>query len=80
MIQGKEILYRAVAAVFERRWLVMFVLFAGLFATVFGTYLITPTWIATTKILVHQNARQQVVLFEDLQFRSEHGRFGLAGS
>jgi len=51
---------------FRYKWTLIFT-FIGIFAMImFLTFLITPTYEATVKILVHQNPKQQPLIFEDI--------------
>lgn len=51
---------------FRRKWLIMFISIAGIALTAAGTYLCTPLYKATSKIMIRSNISQEVVLFNDL--------------
>jgi uncharacterized protein involved in exopolysaccharide biosynthesis len=51
---------------FKRKVLIITLFVFTLFSFAFGTFLISPQWKATTKILVLQNPKQQMILFKDL--------------
>ena len=57
--------------VFKRKVSLVILFFAFFGVILFGTYLITPTYEATTKILVHMNPSQQLILFRDLASPSQ---------
>ncbi len=50
----------------KRKRMIVSIFFAIAFGIGMGTFLITPTWEATTKVLVMQNPPQEVRVFEDL--------------
>jgi len=51
---------------FRRKCLIIWVFSVTFLSMMFGTYLVTPLWKATAKILVEPNPRQQIVLFDRL--------------
>ena len=56
---------------FRYKWTVVFT-FIGIFAMImFLTFLITPTYEASVKILVHQNPKQQPLIFEDVSLPTQ---------
>jgi uncharacterized protein involved in exopolysaccharide biosynthesis len=58
---------RHITFVFFKRKLLIVILFSFTVSSfAFGTFLISPRWKATTKILVLQNPKQQMILFKDL--------------
>jgi len=61
-----NILYNILYPVFQYKWIAFFVFIGVLSVILFLTYLITPTYKATAKILVRQNPKQQLTLFEDI--------------
>ncbi|RMF83468.1 MAG: hypothetical protein D6736_21500, partial [Nitrospinota bacterium] len=62
----RTILRYAGFVLFRRKWLIITLFLFTLFSFVFGTFLITPQWEATAKLLVLQNPKQQMILFNDL--------------
>jgi uncharacterized protein involved in exopolysaccharide biosynthesis len=51
---------------FKRKLLIVTLFIFTPFSFAFGTFLISPQWKATTKILVLENPKQQMILFKDL--------------
>ncbi len=62
----RDILYYIVFVLFKKKRLITIIFFFTLFSFAFGTFLITPQWKATTRIIVLPNPRQQTMLFKDL--------------
>ncbi|MEW6586677.1 MAG: Wzz/FepE/Etk N-terminal domain-containing protein [Nitrospirota bacterium] len=50
---------------FRRKWFIIVVSLLGIAGTALGTYLSTPLYKATSKIMVKSNIAQEVVLFND---------------
>ncbi|MBE9569993.1 MAG: hypothetical protein IMF11_05175 [Proteobacteria bacterium] len=50
----------------RRKWLIMFISIAGIALAAAGTYLCTPLYEATSKMMIRSNISQEVVLFNDL--------------
>ncbi|MFQ6091825.1 MAG: GumC family protein [bacterium] len=67
----REFLFNFFYTVFKRRLSIVMIFFAFFGIVLLGTYLVTPTFEATTKILVHMNPSQQLILFRDLATPSE---------
>lgn len=55
---------------FRRKLLISSLFIFTLFAFAFGTFLVSPVWKATAKLLVLQNPKQQMILFKDLTLPS----------
>lgn len=51
---------------FRRKWLIMFISIVGIALTAASTYLCTPLYKATSKMMIRSNISQEVVLFNDL--------------
>ena len=49
----------------KRKWLILFIAIIGTFLTAAGTYLVTPLFKASSKIMVKVNVSQEVLLFDD---------------
>lgn len=62
----REIIRYIVFVLFKKKWLIATIFFFTLFSFAFGTYLVTPQWEATAKIIVLPNPRQQTMLFKNL--------------
>jgi len=69
-----EILEYILFVFLKRKFLILFLFISTLMFFVFGTFLVTPQWEATTKILVLQNPKQQMILFKDLASPSPHAK------
>jgi uncharacterized protein involved in exopolysaccharide biosynthesis len=50
----------------RRKWLIMFISIVAIVLTAAGTYLSTPLYKATSKLMIRSNISQEVVLFNDL--------------
>ena len=62
----RTILRYAAYVLFKKKLLIVTLFIFTLFSFAFGTFLISPQWEATTKILVLENPKQQMILFKDL--------------
>ncbi len=50
----------------KRKWMFFLIGFFTFFFVIFFTYLITPTWEGTAKILVERNSKQSLGIFKDI--------------
>ena len=66
MMTPQEILYEVVHVLFKWKILLCLAFVTTFVGIIGGTYLATPQWKATTKLLVQQNPRLQPVIFKDL--------------
>jgi uncharacterized protein involved in exopolysaccharide biosynthesis len=64
----REVLYYVFFVIFRNKWLVSIVFLVTVIAFGFGTFLISPQWEATAKIIVLPSVRQQTMLFRDLSY------------
>ncbi len=62
----RRLLYEVVHVLFKWKVLIVATFVTTFVGIVGGTYLVTPKWKATTKLLVQQNPRLQPVIFENL--------------
>ncbi len=62
----RRILRNIVFVLFKRKLLIITLFVFTVFSFAFWTFLISPRWKATTKVLVLQNPKQQMILFRDL--------------
>ncbi len=61
-----EYLYNFLYALFKRKYMTFAIFFVTFVGIVFGTYLTTTLWKATTKLRVQNNPKQQLALFEGI--------------
>jgi len=64
--ERSRILYDVLYAVFKRWFALAFLCAIAFLLTMFFTFLTTPTYKATAKILIRSNPQQQLILFKDL--------------
>lgn len=62
----RHLLYEVVHVLFKWKWLIVIAFVTTFTGIIGGTYIVTPRWKATTKLLVQQNPRLQPVIFDDL--------------
>ncbi len=62
----RKILRHIAFVLFKRKLLIITLFVFTVFSFAFWTFLISPRWKATTKVLVLQNPKQQMILFRDL--------------
>lgn len=63
----RAILRYMIWVLFRRKWSICLFFGFTMACFIFGTFLITPQWMASSKILVLQDPKQQMILFRDLE-------------
>ena len=64
--ERNRILYHILYVIFRRKIFLATLCFISFVLIIFFTFLTTPTWEATTKILIRSHPQQQLILFKDL--------------
>ncbi|MCK4830930.1 hypothetical protein KA005_85260, partial [bacterium] len=64
--EKNRILYHILYVIFRRKIFLATLCFISFVLIIFFTFLTTPTWEATTKILIRSHPQQQLILFKDL--------------
>jgi uncharacterized protein involved in exopolysaccharide biosynthesis len=66
MITLRDIIYIFFYILFKRKWTLVFTAFIVALLVVFYTFLSTPLYLINSLIMVHQNPKQQLILFRDI--------------
>jgi uncharacterized protein involved in exopolysaccharide biosynthesis len=66
MITLRDIIYIFFYILFKRKWTLVFTAFIVALLVIFYTFVSTPLYLINTLILVHQNPKQQLILFRDI--------------
>lgn len=69
-LSPKSILEYAIFVVCKRKWSIVAIFFATVAAFCFGTFLVTPQWEASTKLMVLGAPTTQPVIFEGIEYPS----------
>ena len=64
---SEMILENVIYVLFRRKWLILFSFCFVLSTMIFFIWLITPTYRAMNRVLIHQNYKMELGLFEDLE-------------
>jgi uncharacterized protein involved in exopolysaccharide biosynthesis len=62
----RQILRYIFLVIFRKKFMILTIISFALLSFAFATFLISPKWKATTKIMVLENPKQQMILFKDL--------------
>lgn len=74
----RALLRYATWVVFKHKFSILVILIFTVACFAMGTFLITPQWKATAKLMVMQDPKQQMILFGDLQAPTQSDRGGNA--
>jgi len=72
--ERNRVLYNILSVVFKRKVLLPILCVVSFLLIIFFTFLVTPIYKATAKILIRPNPQQQIILFKDLATPGEEFR------
>lgn len=61
-----EFLYSVLYTLFKRKYLTLLIFFFTFAGIIFGTYLVTPVWLATARVRVQLNPKQQLNMYQGI--------------
>lgn len=61
-----EFLYSVLYTLFKRKYLTLLIFFFTFVGIIFGTYLVTPVWLATARVRVQLNPKQQLNMYQGI--------------
>ena len=67
MLTPREILQYMMFVLLKRKWQILFLFVFTTVAIIGATFLFTPMWLATCKLLVQSNPTQQMIVFDEIE-------------